>query len=147
MSKHTPGPWEWRINLKSKVVSLVSVSGGHWVMGFARYGMGGAAPEFIGEDGLLSRAECFAKPVPGREHHSHWFQTLDNPNAKLIASAPELLELAKKLASECADCGGRGFVYGDDGVSGRGPDDVEPTRIACAECDDIRAVIDRATKS
>lgn len=69
----------------------------------------------------------------------------DDANAKLIAAAPELLELANRLASECAECDGRGFVYGDDGVSGRGPDDVEPTRVACAECDDIRAVIAKAT--
>jgi hypothetical protein len=134
--KHTPGPWEWRINLKSKVVSLVSVSGGHWVMGFARYGMGGAAPEFIGEDGLLSRAECFAKPVPGREHHSHWFQTLDNPNAKLIAAAPELLDALKEM--------GDWLAYGLSK-----PDGAEPTDGDLERCERIaakaRAAIAKAT--
>jgi len=65
-------------------------------------------------------------------------------NARLICAAPDLLALAKQYASECAGCSGRGFTYGDDGVSGRGPDDVEPTRYPCEDCDDIRAAIAKA---
>lgn len=52
-------------------------------------------------------------------------QSMDcEANAKLIAAAPELLELARQYASECAECGG-------DGGS-------------CPECADIRAVIAKA---
>lgn len=65
-------------------------------------------------------------------------------NSYLIAAAPSLLAFAKQYASECAACSGRGFTFGDDGISGRGPDDMEPTRYACEDCADIRAVIAKA---
>lgn len=65
-------------------------------------------------------------------------------NARLIAAAPDLLELAKRYAMQCAHCDGNGFTVGDDGISGRGPDDVEPTRYACEDCADIREVIAKA---
>lgn len=61
-----------------------------------------------------------------------------------ITAVPELLNLARQYASECAGCSGRGFTVGDDGISGRGPDDVEPTRYACEDCADIREVIAKA---
>lgn len=64
--------------------------------------------------------------------------------AALVLAAPDLFALAKQYASECAECSGRGFVHGDDGVSGCGPDDVEPTRHECTDCADIRAVIAKA---
>lgn len=65
-------------------------------------------------------------------------------HARLIAAAPDLLALAKKLASECAECRGRGYTFSDDGITGFGPDDREPTREACADCADIREVIAKA---
>lgn len=65
-------------------------------------------------------------------------------DARLIAAAPELLALAKQYAHECANCSGCGFTVGDDGISGRGPDDIEPTRYSCEDCADIRAVIAKA---
>lgn len=85
------------------------------------------------------------------EARRHWmrvcFLTSDgacDANARLIAAAPDLLALARQYASECSGCDGRGFTVGDDGITGRGPDDVEPTRYACEDCEDIRAVIAKA---
>jgi hypothetical protein len=68
----------------------------------------------------------------------------DEANARLIAAAPDLLALAKKLASECAECRGRGYTFSDDGIVGFGPDDRLPTREACADCADIREVVAKA---
>lgn len=51
-------------------------------------------------------------------------------NAKLIAAAPGLLELADQYASECAECTG-------DGV-------LDATGESCPDCAHIRAVIARA---
>lgn len=54
-------------------------------------------------------------------------------NARLIASAPDLLALAHKYASECGECGGQGaYTYGEK--EGR----------PCPACADICAVIDKA---
>ena len=95
--QHTPGPWRWEINEKSREVHL---SGGRpafdlSVLDFVRWGMGGASPRFnvAGRDGLnlMHRADEFAVPVAGREHHSYWFQGLSHPDADLIAAAPDLL--------------------------------------------------------
>lgn len=59
-------------------------------------------------------------------------------------AADDLLALTKKLADECAECHGRGYTFSDDGITGFGPDDREPTREECVECADIRAVIAKA---
>lgn len=95
--KFTPGPWRWELNKHSKVIELC---GGRpqfdkTVMDFERWGMGGAAPRFqdpTDQHLLLTRAEHFAVVVPGREHHRSWFQGIDQPDANLIAAAPELYE-------------------------------------------------------
>lgn len=68
----------------------------------------------------------------------------EEPIARLMIAAPDLLALAKKLAGECAECRGHGYTFGDDGITGFGPDDREPTRETCAECADIREVIAKA---
>ena len=60
------------------------------------------------------------------------------PNARLIASAPELLALAKRYASKCGMCGGTGRRMA------LGPDGSETHTVACAACADIRAVIEKA---
>lgn len=65
-------------------------------------------------------------------------------NANLIAAAPELLALAKEYASSCISCNGFGYTVSDDGVTGRGPEDVQPTREHCGECEHIRALIAKA---
>jgi hypothetical protein len=97
-TKFTPGPWRWEINLRSKSIHLV---GGkprfdETVIDFSRWGMSGAKPTFR-LNGLLVDAEKFAQPIKGREHHASWCQTLNHPDARLIAAAPDLYFWAKEL--------------------------------------------------
>ena len=67
-------------------------------MGFARWGMNGAAPRFMGnDDGFrilhkLPDRKDWITPFPGREHHASWCAGVSHPDARLIAAAPELLE-------------------------------------------------------
>lgn len=69
-------------------------------------------------------------------------------NARLIAAAPELLGLAKRLARECAHCHGtRRVVVATDHVAGCCDDGAcitFPVTEDCSACADIWAVIDRA---
>lgn len=88
---HTKGDWHWKLNEECKQVYLVGKNS--WtVMDFVRYGMRGAAPRFIGKDGLLYRAEHWGVKIAGREHHVKWCKELNHPDAKLIEKAPELLK-------------------------------------------------------
>ena len=100
-AKHTPGPWRWEFNAEHKSVHLC---GGRpmfdlTVMDFYRWGMGGAVPRFrdTAEDGmnlmdrLCDKVEWIA-PEPGREHHKSWHQLVTHPDARLMASAPDLLD-------------------------------------------------------
>ena len=59
-------------------------------------------------------------------------------DARLIASAPDLLAIAKRYARECTECGGHGVVRLVD-FEGT-PIDDKP----CHACSDIRAVIAKA---
>jgi hypothetical protein len=98
-SKHTPGPWRWEFNSTHKSVELCGGTPAFdkTVMDFTRWGMSGASPRFMGDDGgfrilhrLQDRKDWIAA-FSGREHHQHWFATVTHPDARLIAAAPELL--------------------------------------------------------
>jgi len=96
---HTPGPWRWEINVKGYQLQLC---GGtprfdKTVLNFIRWGMGSATARFRTEINLMSPANDFAEVVQGREHHAEWFQTINHPDARLIAAAPELLEALNDL--------------------------------------------------
>lgn len=58
--------------------------------------------------------------------------TVVEANAHLIAAAPDLLALARKLAGECSECAGTGIIIG-----------TLPSE-PCPECADIWAVIRKA---
>jgi hypothetical protein len=97
--EHTPGPWRWEVSLRARAMQLC---GGRprfdkTVMDFTRWGMSGARIRLMHPQGpderdlmLMENAETFCRVVPGREHHADWFQTIDHPDAHLIAAAPEL---------------------------------------------------------
>ena len=65
------------------------------VMDFERWGTHGAAPRLrqVLHDGMniMDRCEIYARPGAGREHHKSWFQDVDHPDMRLMATAPELL--------------------------------------------------------
>jgi hypothetical protein len=129
--KHTPGPWRWEFNASSKIIQLC---GGRpcfdkTVMDFVRWGMGGAAPRFMGDDGgflilhkLPDRKDWIA-PFPGREHHANWCADVIHPDARLIAAAPDGLALARyavdnpNFDSEVFDRMAREFIAKATGVT------------------------------
>lgn len=97
LAKATPGRWRWNINLDAKEIKLEAKDGPRqYVIDFVRWGMNGAQPRFQ-INGLMQDAQDCAVVVEGREHHASWFQTLDHPDANLIARAPELI---RQLADE-----------------------------------------------
>lgn len=99
-TKHTPGPWYWRISKKGHQVELLASDGmGSFVMGFDRYGMRGAAPCFR-VDGMMQRADELAVEIPGQEHNASWNMTLRHPDADLIAAAPDLLAVVESLIGD-----------------------------------------------
>ncbi len=100
MSGFTPGPWRWEVNHKSKQVQLCGGACPKYdltVMDFARWGMGGAAPRFSDERGIMHRSDGLTVTVAGREHHAAWFQDIRHSDARLIATAPELLEALQEM--------------------------------------------------
>lgn len=98
-SAHTPGPWRWELNEKSKQLQLC---GGEspfdlTVIDFDRWGMNGAVARFRADVrgmNIMHHARDFAVIAPGREHHADWFKLLSHPDADLIAASPDLLTFA-----------------------------------------------------
>ena len=94
-------------------------------------------PERIDKDGLKYWAECICVVYPGDRDDDRVHHPGASANAHLIASAPDLLALAKRYASECSGCDGQGLI----GVQcSDGPFEDFP----CEDCADIRAVIAKA---
>ena len=95
-------------------------------------------PERIDKDGLKYWAECICVVYPRDRDDDRVHHPGASANAHLIASAPDLLALAKRYASKCGMCGGTGRRMA------LGPDGSETHTVACAACADIRAVIEKA---
>lgn len=87
-NKASEGRWMWEMNPKYHNIDL-RTSCGMTVMDFVRWGMGGAAPRFRDERNILHRVDKMMEPIPGREHHAHWAQRINHPDAVAIAAAPE----------------------------------------------------------
>jgi hypothetical protein len=97
--KRTPGRWRWEVNLKSRQIQLCGGKSPFdlTVVDFVRWGMGGAQPRFRDGKDLMQKASDFAVVAPGREHHESWFRLVDHPDARLMESAPELLDSVNVL--------------------------------------------------
>ena len=80
----TPGPWFWDVNKACREILLESAAN-RVVMGFKRYGMGGAQPTFLGAL-EIEPAETLA--VPRKAHHPNFDMDIIHPDAQAIASAP-----------------------------------------------------------
>lgn len=95
-TKHTPGPWQWFERMPGRPYLATPDRGQLYVMGFERKGMQGAGPVFAhwpGIEGDAPRERKGGLMEPGlllRDGSIH-------PDARLIAAAPELLGIAKKL--------------------------------------------------
>jgi hypothetical protein len=91
--KHVPAPWTWDVNESTHSIRLMGFKNGsrHTVMDFRRYGMQSAQPRFE-DDGILYPSTKLFKVIKEQEHNSSWNKTLENPNARIISSAPEMLE-------------------------------------------------------
>jgi hypothetical protein len=105
LDEATPGPWRWEISFASKRVELSGDGGDLTVMDFVRWGMSGAAARFWRwggkpRTGQPQRADEVAIPEPGREHHASWHRIIDDPNARLIAMAPDLATAYLALTAE-----------------------------------------------
>ena len=88
------------------------------------------APDYaVVADGEII-AEVFGRSSVSKFHPSE-------ANARLIASAPALLALARQYAEECGLCAGTGVMQ-LIGMTAPGP---------CHDCADIRAVIAKATNT
>lgn len=88
---HTSGPWKWFVNTKSNTVYLATPNRGRLsVMDFVRWGMQNAQPRFR-EDDLLCYMRS-AKELVEPDHNGAASE-IDHPDAKLIAAAPDLLEV------------------------------------------------------
>lgn len=60
------------------------------------------------------------EPIPGREHHAHWAQQINHPDAVAIAAAPEdvrsLIAEVRRLRVENANLNDRLNHAADEGL-------------------------------
>lgn len=90
---HTPPPWKWFANTKTKQVYLATPDRGRqFVMSFYRRGMQGATAAFQVDGRMVDALELGTEP----DHNGD--MTVTHPDARLIEAAPELLQELKWAA-------------------------------------------------
>lgn len=110
MSAHTPGPWRWEINRKSKILHLVGGKPQYdlTIMDFDRWGMSRAVATLrdTAHDGMnimhrLCDRPDWITPFSNRAHHADWCAAVKHPDMQLIEAAPDLLAALKALHCDC----------------------------------------------
>jgi len=118
-TKFTPGPWGWFGNANSQHIYLATKhSGRMYVMDFKRWGMNGAQPRFHPEDrGMVPAKDLITFEVgnpsvvgvdAAKEDTSVYrydIRGVDNADAQLIATSPELYDALAEQVAACFDPG------------------------------------------
>jgi hypothetical protein len=115
--KHTPGPWAWFGNATTNSLYLATThSGRRFVMDFTRWGFRGAQPRFQAERGIMIDAKDLLKFQVGDQSvvgvdaakkdtsvYRLDVRGIASADARLIASAPDLLEALRALLDSDID--------------------------------------------
>jgi len=93
LAKATPGPWRWFGNLQLRQLYLATThSGRRYVMGFRRWGMGNAQPQFQSESIMRDVPELVERgEIQTKEYGCREVLSVSHPDMLLIERAPELL--------------------------------------------------------
>lgn len=116
-TRWTPGPWAWFGNAGSHSLYLATThSGRRYIMGFKRWGMRGAQPQFQPEGrGLVDASELLEFAVGNRDVRGVTQAKADDSvyrldvtgidcaDARLITTAPDGLALAQAILADCTD--------------------------------------------